>query len=132
MPTPRRITLAFDLLATQTVTWQVLDAQGDVVRTIAHDQVMAAGKHTYTWDGKSSTGAYLPKGTYRSVVTATNGTLTTTHAASFVQDLFRITVSDTTPYRGQAMTVTVVSAETLSKLPRITVASRGSAPGRSR
>ena len=119
------ITLAFDLLASQTVTWQVLDAQGDVVRTIAHDQVMAAGKHTYTWDGKSSTGAYLPKGTYRSVVTATNGTLTTTHAASFVQDLFRITVSDTTPYRGQALTVTVVSAETLSKLPRITVSQPG-------
>jgi flagellar hook assembly protein FlgD len=121
----RTITLAFDLLATRTVTWQVLDAQGDVVRTIAQDEVMAAGKHTYAWDGKSSTGAYLSKGTYRSVVTATNGTVTTSHAASFVQDLFRITVSDTTPYRGQAVTITVVSAETLSKLPRITVTQPG-------
>jgi flagellar hook assembly protein FlgD len=121
----KTITLAFDLLATQTVTWQVLDAQGDVVRTIAQDQAMAAGRHTYSWDGKSETGAYLPKGTYRSVVTATNGTLTTTHAASFVQDLFRISVSDTTPYRGQAITVTVISAEPLSKLPRITVSQPG-------
>jgi len=119
------ITLAFDLLATQTVTWQVVNAGGDVVRTIAQDTVMAAGRHAYVWNGRSSTGAYLPKGTYRSVVTATNGTLTTTHAATFVQDLFRITVSDTTPYRGQAITITVVSAETLSKLPRITVSQPG-------
>jgi flagellar hook assembly protein FlgD len=122
------LTLAFDLLATQTVTWRIVDANGVTVRTLKENAVLGAGRHSVTWSGRSATGAYLPRGLYRSVVTATNGTLTSTLTAPFVQDMFKFSVSDATPGRGQAITVTIVSAEPLSKSPRLTVTQPGISP----
>ena len=54
-------------------------------------------------------------------MTATDGTLGTTQRASVVADAFRITVSDTTPARGQRLTVTATSAENLDTAPRLRV-----------
>ena len=52
-------------------------------------------------------------------------TATITPTTTMAMMTSRIAVTDTTPYRGQAITVTVISAETLSKLPRITVTQPG-------
>jgi flagellar hook assembly protein FlgD len=120
--------LSFDLLSSQTVTWRIVDASGSTVRTLMTDQPLASGTHTVNWNGKDATGAYLPRGLYRSVVTATDGTLTSTQTTPFYQEAFRISVSDTTPARRQTITVTIVSAEPLSKAPRLTVYQPGQAP----
>jgi flagellar hook assembly protein FlgD len=122
------LTLAFDLIATQTVTWRVVDANGATVRVLKENVVLGAGTHKIGWNGRSDAGTYLPRGLYRSVVTATNGTLTSTLTAPFIQDMFKFTVSDTTPARGQAITVTVTSAEPLSKSPRLTITQPGRSP----
>jgi flagellar hook assembly protein FlgD len=119
------LTLAFDLLAQQTVTWRVVDANGTTVRVLKQDAVLNAGTHTLAWNGKTEAGTYLPRGLYRHIVTATNGMLTSTLTAPFVQDMFKFSVSDSTPARGQALTVTIVSAEPLSKAPRLTISQPG-------
>ena len=121
------MTVAFDLLANQTVSFRIVDANGSTVKTIHDGTSLAAGGHRFSWNGRGEAGTYLPRGLYRAVVTATNGTLTSQLTTPFVQDAFKINASDTTPARGQAITVTIVSAEPLSKSPRLTVYE----PGRS-
>ena len=59
----------------------------------------------------------LPRGRYTSHVTATDGTLTATQTYAFDVNAFRLKPSDTTPGRGQSITVSVASAETLATAP---------------
>ena len=63
----------------------------------------------------------LPRGKYTSHVAATDGVLTATQTVTVETEAFRITPSDTTPGRGQSITITVKSAETLAKAPLVWV-----------
>ena len=54
------------------VTWQVLDENGKVVRTIRETDKMA-GDMTCDWDGKGDDGKRLPPGRYKIRVTADDG-----------------------------------------------------------
>ncbi|MEA2654467.1 MAG: hypothetical protein QOI37_1694, partial [Chloroflexota bacterium] len=54
-----------------------------------------------------------------SVVTATDGTLTASQVVGFQADAFAIRASDATPGRGQWITYTVTSAETLAVNPTL-------------
>ena len=117
--------LSFTLSAPATVDWTVVNAAGAVVRTIATGEAREAGVATFTWDGRDDAGAMVPRGTYRSVVKATDGTLISTQALAITADAFRIAVSDTTPARRQRITVSVVSAEGLSAAPRLRIAQPG-------
>ncbi len=112
---------SFHLRAAATVSWTVQDANGLVVRAILDGEALAAGAHAFTWNGRSDAGALVPRGTYRTVVSATDGTLASTQRATVVADAFRITVSDTSPGRGQKITVTATSAEGLDTVPRLRV-----------
>ncbi len=51
----------------------------------------------------------------------TDGALAATGRASVRADAFKIAPSDTTPARGQRITVTITSAESLSGSPRLSV-----------
>ncbi len=113
--------LAFRLGSPATVTWTVRNATGEVVRTIRTGEALDAGTQVFRWNGRNDAGAMAPRGTYRSVVSATNGTLAATQTLPVVADAFRITVSDVTPRRGQRLTVTATSAETLDAAPRLRV-----------
>ena len=113
--------LGFTLRSPATVDWTIRNAAGGVVRTIRTDEATDAGPQAFTWNGRNDDGAFVPRGTYRSVVTATDGTFTATQAVAFVADAFRITASDTTPGRGQKLTVTAVSAEALDTVPTLRV-----------
>jgi flagellar hook assembly protein FlgD len=117
----RTTSFSFKLRSAATVSWTVQDAAGTVVRTIQAEGPLAAGPHAFAWDGRNDAGAMVPRGVYRTVVHATDGTLASTQRASVVADAFRISVSDTTPRRGQRMTITARSAEALSKAPRLSV-----------
>ncbi len=112
---------SFRLRSAATVSWTVQNAAGTVVRTIKAGEALAAGAYAFTWNGRNDAGAMVPRGTYRTVVTATDGTYSATQKATVVADAFRIVVSDSTPGRRQRITVTATSAETLDRTPRLRV-----------
>ncbi len=103
------LSLTYRLRSAATVDWTIRNASGDVVRTILAGSARAAGPQAFTWNGRNDAGALVPRGTYRSVVTATDGTLTATQSVAVVADAFRITTSDATPARGQKLTVTATT-----------------------
>jgi flagellar basal-body rod modification protein FlgD len=65
------LTFAVDTDASS-VTVQVLDASGTVIRTLATGPVSAGG-HSVTWDGADSAGAPMSAGTYHYRVSAQGG-----------------------------------------------------------
>ena len=113
-------------------TWTVVDRNNDVVRTLVADQPMDAGTHAMAWDGRTDGGAFVPRGTYRSRVSVTDGTQTAVQRVAVVADAFRWVVSDATPGRGQKVTVTIVSPSRCSGTRGSRSTSRASAAGPSR
>jgi flagellar hook assembly protein FlgD len=117
--------LTFRLRSAATVDWTIRDAAGDTVRTIMTGASLAAGSQAFTWNGRNDAGALVPRGTYRSVVRATDGTFSSSQSVAVVADAFKVTASDTTPGRGQRLTVTAVSAEGLDTTPVLRIAQPG-------
>ena len=113
--------LQFTLARPMTVTWRLLDSNGAVVITRLSDSPRAAGTHYWIFDGKRSDGSMLPRGRYTSTVTAADGSLVATQTVGFDADAFTIKLSDSTPGRGQSITVYVTTAETLMKNPTLWV-----------
>jgi flagellar hook assembly protein FlgD len=113
--------LTFRLRSAATVDWTIRNPSGAVVRTILSGATLGAGTQTFVWNGRGDAGPFVPRGTYRSVVTATDGTFTATQSVVVVADAFRITISDTTPARGETVTVTATSAEALDATPGLRV-----------
>ncbi|MCU0483617.1 MAG: hypothetical protein MUC54_04995 [Chloroflexi bacterium] len=121
----RSVGFSFSLRSAATVSWVVTNDAGTVVRTRMADRALVAGSYGFTWDGRSDAGAYVPRGRYYSTVTATDGTFTATQRSSATVDAFRIDASDTTPARGQRLTVTIYSAEPLKRNPTLAVSQPG-------
>ena len=84
-----------------------------------------AGAWTRAYDGRRTDGTRLKAGTYTSVVAATDGTTTVSQSVAFQMNAFSIRPSDTTPKRGQKITVRVTSAEPLSTKPRVYIKQPG-------
>ncbi len=117
----RDTVLSFKLKSAATVTWVVTSSNGTPVRTVKTDAALAAGSYAFTWNGRNDAGAYVPRGIYYTRVTATNGAQAATQRAVMRADAFAITISDTTPARGQTVTIRATSAESLSTTPRVRV-----------
>jgi flagellar hook assembly protein FlgD len=111
--------LSFVLARPMTVTWTIRDATGAVVATRVANAVLSAGYQGWNFLGRGTDGRMLPQGHYTSYVTATDGTFTAAQGVGFDMEAFRITPSDTTPGRGQSITIKVTSAEPLAANPRI-------------
>ena len=114
-------TFSFDLARPMTVTWTLRDAAARVVDTYLASVALPAGTQTRVFDGRGSDGAMLPAGRYLSYVVATDGTLVAAQSVAVEADAFLIKPSDSTPGRGQTITLTVTSAEPLSARPRLSV-----------
>ena len=114
-------TLSFKLSRAATVTWQIRNADGAVVRTRYRDVARDAGTWTFKWNGTDDAGALLPAGSYVSSVRASGGGLEISHGTTVVMNAFSIRSSDATPARGQTITVYATSGETLSKAPVVGV-----------
>ena len=113
--------LSFALTRPMAVTWTLRNAAGQTLITRLSATQRGAGTYSWVFDGRRPDGTMLPRGTYTSYVTATDGTLTATQSTSFTMDAFTIKPNDTTPGRGQSITVTVSSAESLSVAPTLHV-----------
>jgi flagellar hook assembly protein FlgD len=118
-------TLGFKLTHPATVTWTIADATGATVATLLDAQPTAAGTWTRGYDGRAADGTRLKAGKYWSLVTATDGATTVGQAIPFTMSAFSIKPSDTTPKRGQKVTVKVTSAEPLGMRPRVYVKQPG-------
>ena len=123
----RTTTLGFRLVRPATVTWTIVDASGAVAVTLLDAQPTPAGTWTRAFDGRRADGSRLRAGSYTSVVTATDGAATVSQAVAFQMNAFSIRPSDTTPKRGQRITVKVTSAEPLSTKPRVYIRQPGKA-----
>jgi flagellar hook assembly protein FlgD len=106
-------TLSFTLRSPATVRWYVRDRAGNVVYTRYDNVALAAGTYSFNWYGRNQAGAYVPRGFYASVVEAVSGDLSTTLATSMELNAFAFRVTDSTPARGQTITVTGITAEPL-------------------
>jgi flagellar hook assembly protein FlgD len=120
-----RITLPVAVVRAATIGWRVVNAAGETVRVLRDAQALAAGSYTSVWDGRNDAGAFVPRGVYRSVVTATNGTAATSVATTVTLDAFLVAASDSTPARGQSLTFTVTSAEPLRGAPSLRISEPG-------
>ncbi len=117
----RTTNLSFVLQRPMTVDWAVLDSDGVPVATHLDAVHLSAGSQSWTFDGRDDAGAMLPRGVYTAQVTATDGSLTATQTATFVLDAFDVHASDTSPARGQVVSLTIGSAEVLAKAPRLII-----------
>jgi len=121
-------TLRFALTRPATVTWTVVNEAGSTVLTLLDAVALPAGPVTQVVDGTLPDGSFLPRGTYRSVVAvAGDGPVPILQYRTFKMRAFDPGASDGTPGRGQRITITATSAETLSTTPRVYVYQPGKA-----
>jgi flagellar hook assembly protein FlgD len=114
-------TLSFSLSRAASVTWQIRNASGTVVRTRYLEAPLAAGTYTFKWYGTNDAGTRLPAGSYVSSVRASGGSLAISHSTSVTMNAFWIRPSDTSPTRGQTITVYATAGELLNKAPILSI-----------
>lgn len=105
--------LSFVLARPMTVTWTLRNAAGAIVDTHLDAAELPAGTTSWLFDGRRSDDTMLPQGRYTSFVYATDGTVAASQAVSFEADAFTVKLNDTTPARGQTVSLYVTSAELL-------------------
>lgn len=121
----RSTRLSFVLNAPATVTWEIVGPDGATVVTRLAGANLPAGAFGWTWTGRRSDGSFVPQGIYRARVTATNGVMTAIESATVTVAAFRASLSDSTPARGQLLTLTLVSTEPLAANPTVSVTQPG-------
>ncbi len=124
----RSTTLKVTLNQPAWLTWRLLDQTGATARTVRSDVQTAAGVITFIWDGKSDTGAWVPDGRYRSVVSAQTGLGAYTQERQVFVGAFQVTPSITSPARGGKITLTLLSTEGLDRRPTVRITQPGIEP----
>ena len=114
-------TISFSLTKSATLDWTILRPDGSVLLTKYAGSAAAAGPYSWKWTGKDAVGAYVPDGTYTTVIAATTSAGTVTQRLSVFVGAFKITPSTTTLTRGKRVTVTIVTSEPLSNKPKLRV-----------
>jgi flagellar hook assembly protein FlgD len=117
----RTTDLSFSLSRPMTVSWTLRNAAGAIVDTHLDAAALPAGVQIWTVDGRRPDGTTLPPGRYTSVVEATDGTILASQSVAFMVDAFLVKPSDTTPARGQTITVTLTTAVPLAANPRVAI-----------
>lgn len=70
-----RTEIRFGLPTDTSVTLQIFNIQGELVRELITNQQLASGDHTSIWDGRNSGGTSMPSGTYHYRLITGVGTL---------------------------------------------------------
>ena len=108
-------TMTVSLTQQATFSWVVVDKNNNVVRTNVTNALTNAGNLTWHWDGKNDAGAYVPDGTYYSVMTASTDAGTYLQRVAVDARAFSLTPAMVGPYaRGAKVKFTVYTAEPLS------------------
>ena len=111
-------TVSFRLARSARVTLRILDVSGFEVQRAWSSRDLAAGTRSWRWDGRTSSGAWAPQGSYVAELTAVSSLGTTVLRRTVVAAAFRATPSTTTPAAGSRLAVTFRSVEPLARAPR--------------
>jgi hypothetical protein len=111
-----------------TLTLRVLDAEGAEVRRAWTNRSVAAGSHTWRWDGTVTGGGWAPRGPYTAVLTGLTQYGTMELSRSIVADAFTWQLSSSRPRAGAAFAVIFRSAEPLRETPRATITASTGTP----
>jgi flagellar hook assembly protein FlgD len=111
-----------------TLNWSIVNRAGETIRTVKSNAQLGAGTTAFAWDGKSSTGAYVPEGRYRSVVTAQTGLGSYTQERSVFVGAFQVNSSVASPVRGGKVTLNITSTEPLARNPTLRITQPDVAP----
>jgi hypothetical protein len=122
----RTARVSFVLGRTAVTTLRIYTQSGTYVRTAWAGRTLASGTWSWTWDGRAPGRMFVPRGWYRAVLSATSWLGTTTLSRLVLADAFSVTASPANPLGGQAVRLTLRSAEPL----RGTVSVRLTQPGR--
>jgi len=117
--------VSFKLTRTATTTLRIYNADGAVVRSAWSGRSLRAGTWSWTWNGRTASGAWAPRGAYRAVLTARSYLGTTTLTRTVIADAFNVAVSPATPTGGGTVTLTMRSAEPLLRAPSVTFRQNG-------
>jgi hypothetical protein len=122
-------TLSVNLQAPATFWWKIADKNGNVVRTFVNGVDTSAGLQSLQWDGKNTSGANVPDGTYYSVTTTRTTAGTYFHSLPVDVKAFRMTSALSAPFvRGTKSKFFISSAESLTGKPKLKVTFPGLAP----
>lgn len=122
-------TLSVNLQAPATFWWKIADKNGNVVRTFVNGVDTSAGLQSLQWDGKDTSGANVPDGTYYSVTTTRTTAGTYFHSLPVDVKAFRMTSALSAPFvRGTKSKFFISSAESLTGKPKLKVTFPGLAP----
>ena len=119
---------SFVLGRTATTTLRIYDQSGTYVRTAWAARTLAAGTWSWTWDGRTPGGMFVPRGWYRAVLTATSWLGTTTLSRLVLADAFSVIASPVSPAGGQTVSLALRSAEPLSGSVSVRLTQAGRAP----
>lgn len=120
----RSVRFGYTLATRARVGIEVRDGSGEVVRGRTA-RVQGKGQREWTWDGRDQQGSFVPSGTYRVTITATTGVGTMRIERSLFVGAYRIAVSDTTPRRGQRLTIKVDPTERQKGTPVVVLTQAG-------
>lgn len=120
----RSVRLGYTLTKRARVGIEVLNAQGDVVRTRGA-RVQSKGKREWTWDGRGDAGSFVAPGSYTLVLTASTGVGTMRVERPVFVGPYRIGVSDSTPRRGQRLRIRVDATERQKGAPTLVITQTG-------
>ncbi len=117
--------VSITLVEPATVSIAVVDKNGAVVQAGPTAKAYKAGPVAWSWNGKRADGSWAPRGTYRLVITAGNGTQSVARVLGVTADAFRLTSSLATAVRGRALVLTAVTAESLRSIPVVVMRQPG-------
>jgi flagellar hook assembly protein FlgD len=120
--------LSFNLLRPATVSWKLVDTAGALAAVHLDKVDKAAGKLTWTWDGRNDDGSWAHDGLYWSVVTAATDAGTYSHKFPIYQSAFKLYTTLKYANGGSRVTFTITTAEPLSRNPTVTVTQPGLTP----
>jgi flagellar hook assembly protein FlgD len=109
-----------------TFWWKIADMDGHVVRTYINGTTTAAGRVAWDWDGRDSSGEYVPEGTYYSVTTAATAAGMSSNAVPVQIRAFRLILGTPAPFvRATKTKLYFSSAEPLAGKPKVRVSLPG-------
>jgi flagellar hook assembly protein FlgD len=118
--------VSFTLVRAASVTVGIYSGS-TLIRTVWTGRALAAGPHSWSWDGRDATGAFVARGTYQVRVTARSWVGTSVQSRAVLVDAFAAVLSATAVRAGQTLTVTVTTTEALRTAPTITFTQPGRA-----
>jgi len=113
------------LRAAATLTVDVRNSAGTIVRTAYTARGFVAGAGSWTWDGRRDDGTFAPRGRYRITVRATNGSQVASQGVTVLADAFKLATSVTTAVRGTSLSITARTTEPLSSTPVLVITEPG-------